>query len=593
MARCPVAFAMSSASSSRALAPSRSPSRQRTCARWIEREREHPEGAVLARQLNAARGEVVPGVVGEQLRRDASGEPGPADTHVLPLALLAKRGECPFQRGRAGGVAVGEPNRQPVDEQVHGARLIRYAAVPREPRVRPPASRGRACRRRLRPGGRPGTRRAKGKRQAVRAAWPRRGAAAARLGVRLRSTISPCRSFSLARSSGSSGPAAGPREQPQRFLGGAGQVLAGGGFQRAVGPAGRVGRERRRSLEERSGRRESASRAGALGGLLQLEGDVLVGLRDRVRAMPGAAIRVELGVGGCRQRPMRGVPLVRRRRAVDRRAQKRVAKRDLRSELQQAVGFRRRQLVHRDADLLRGAKEQRRLTRRIGCGHEQQPLRRGRQLLARAAGSSLRSGLATIRRPAARIRPRAPWRELAWQLEQRERIAARLREYPLAHALVERSGDDRREQRSRGARPAARRAATRAARSAPRPWPARARRTGRTTESAAKRRATNASTCAEDRSSHWTSSTRQTSGRSAAAWDSKLSTARLTRNRSGCAPELKPNAISSASRCGAGSPSRPSSSPTHSWCSPANGSSISHSAPTARHTRQPSARSAA
>ena len=34
----------------------------------------------------------------------------------------------------------------------------------------------------------------------------------------------------------------------------------------------------------------------------------------------------------------------------------------------------------------------------------------------------------------------------------------------------------------------------------------------RTTDSAASRRATNASTCAEDRSSHWTSSTRQTSG---------------------------------------------------------------------------------
>ena len=61
-----------------------------------QRDREHPEGAVLARQLDAARGEVVPGVVGEQLCRNASGEPGPADAHILPLALLAKRGECSF-----------------------------------------------------------------------------------------------------------------------------------------------------------------------------------------------------------------------------------------------------------------------------------------------------------------------------------------------------------------------------------------------------------------------------------------------------------------------------------------------------------------
>jgi hypothetical protein len=95
-------------------------------------------------------------------------------------------------------------------------------------------------------------------------------------------------------------PGGGPREQAQGFLGGAGQLLAGGGFQRAAGPAGGVGREHRRSLEKRSGGRESAPCADALGGLLQLTGDVLIGLRDRVRAMPGAAIGVELGIGGCR-----------------------------------------------------------------------------------------------------------------------------------------------------------------------------------------------------------------------------------------------------------------------------------------------------
>jgi hypothetical protein len=115
----------------------------------------------------------------------------------------------------------------------------------------------------------------------------------------------------------------------------------------------------------------------------------------------------------------------------------------------------------------------------------------------------------------------------------------------------------------------------------------------RTTDSAARRRATNASTCAEDRSSHWTSSTTQTSGRSSAALESKLSTASPTRNRSGCAPESRPNAVASASRCGVGNPARPSSRPAQSWCRPAKGSSISHCTPVARRTRQPSARSAA
>ena len=57
----------------------------------VEREREHSEGAALTRNLNASGGEVVPGVVGEQLGRHASGEPRPADAHSLTLALLLKR----------------------------------------------------------------------------------------------------------------------------------------------------------------------------------------------------------------------------------------------------------------------------------------------------------------------------------------------------------------------------------------------------------------------------------------------------------------------------------------------------------------------
>jgi hypothetical protein len=77
-----------------------------------------------------------------------------------------------------------------------------------------------------------------------------------------------------------------------------------------------------------------------------------------------------------------------------------------------------------------------------------------------------------------------------------------------------------------------------------------------TTDSATSRRATKASTCAEERSSHWTSSTRQTIGCSSAASDSRPNSASPTRNRSGCAPVLRPNAVATASRCGAGNRSR-------------------------------------
>ena len=75
-------------------------------------------------------------------------------------------------------------------------------------------------------------------------------------------------------------------------------MLAGGGFQLAVCPARRVGRERRRPLDEGGGGCEPASRAGALGGLLQRNGDVLIGLRNGVRAMPGPSIGIKLGIGG-------------------------------------------------------------------------------------------------------------------------------------------------------------------------------------------------------------------------------------------------------------------------------------------------------
>ena len=61
-----------------------------------ERDLERDEGASLACQLNASSGQIVPAVVGEQLRRNASGEPRPADADTFPLALLTKREECTF-----------------------------------------------------------------------------------------------------------------------------------------------------------------------------------------------------------------------------------------------------------------------------------------------------------------------------------------------------------------------------------------------------------------------------------------------------------------------------------------------------------------
>jgi len=84
-----------------------------------------------------------------------------------------------------------------------------------------------------------------------------------------------------------------------------------------------------------------------------------------------------------------------------------------------------------------------------------------------------------------------------------------------------------------------------------------------TTGSASSLRATNANTCADARSNHCASSMTHSSGRSCAASEKRLKVANATRKRSGAAPALTPNVISSAPRCGAGSRSTKSSIGAH------------------------------
>ncbi len=108
-----------------------------------------------------------------------------------------------------------------------------------------------------------------------------------------------------------------------------------------------------------------------------------------------------------------------------------------------------------------------------------------------------------------------------------------------------------------------------------------------TTPSPARRRATKPSTWADALSSHCVSSTRHTSGCCSAASESRPSVASPTRKRSGAPPDRRPNAVPSASCWGVGRRSRRPRSGAHSWCKPANASSISDSIPATRMTRHP------
>ena len=261
--------------------------------------------------------------------------------------------------------------------------------------------------------------------------------------------ICACSSCARARSSSSSGPASRHRQQPQRRVGRAGLVLALRRGQRALGPARRIGRQLGGALVERGARRQAAPRPRAAGRALQLGGDVLVEPGRRLGAMPGAAIGIDLGVGRLGERAVDALALLRRGRAVDRGAHERMPEAHLRAELDQARRRRRRRRVGRDPERGRRPPHQQRIADRLGRRDEQQQPRRRRQRrqpLPEALLDAARQRRAVGQpEPARQLRGRPAAR----QLQQRQRVAARLGHDPIAHALVERTGDHGFQQRPR------------------------------------------------------------------------------------------------------------------------------------------------
>ena len=204
-----------------------------------------------------------------------------------------------------------------------------------------------------------------------------------------------------------------------------------------------------------------------------------------------------------------------------------------RAELDQPGRLGRRCRVRSDAQPLGCAQQQRDIADRLGGRGEQQLLRRSRKRLDAA-----QEALLDPTRQRRRVRQREAARQLRrrqppGQLEQGERVAAGLGDDPVAYPLVQSPGDRGIEQRAGIAVSQARR--PRAPAAPPAPSLPLESRTANTiaTRSASRRRATNASVWAETRSSHWASSTRQTSGSFAATSESRLSTASPTRKRSG------------------------------------------------------------
>ena len=180
----------------------------------------------------------------------------------------------------------------------------------------------------------------------------------------------------------------------------------------------------------------------------------------------------------------------------------------------------------------------------------------------------------------------------ARQLQQRERIAPRLRDDALRDAWVDRPGDGassagrarRRSQARRGGAPSARRAAARDSAHG------RRRRSPSAPRASAAPRSRGPGPRRRRATAHRPRHTAATATLAAAAI--RLRVASPTSKRSGVAPEARPNATQRASRCGSASESSPPSSGMQSWCSPANGSSISDSTPVTWTVWNPDAASA-
>jgi hypothetical protein len=232
-------------------------------------------------------------------------------------------------------------------------------------------------------------------------------------------------------------------------VGCSGQLLVPRGIERAPRAAASVGCQCRGAFQEGGSCGQSAARLGPPGRALQLAGDVLVGRERRVGLVPGPAVRIGLGIGGVGQCQMRASAFFRIHGAVDRRTQQRVAEGDLRAEVKQAIRLRWAYGLGWDAQHRDRSPQQSRLAGRFGCGHQEQPLCRGRKLLH----AQPKTGFDPARHgsPAGKAEPAGQCRrgQFMRQLNQRERVAARLGEYPVPHAVIDRPADGRREQLAR------------------------------------------------------------------------------------------------------------------------------------------------
>jgi hypothetical protein len=167
-------------------------------------------------------------------------------------------------------------------------------------------------------------------------------------------------------------PSFGHSQQLERRAQGARLDLGLGRDQRPAGPLNRIGRQRRRSLQEGSRRGKSASGLCPAGRPDQLDGDVFVRAERGVRLVPSAAVGVDGRIGCLRQGLMYIVSLLRGCGAIDRRPNQRVAEAHSGAEYRQVGVDGRLRGCRIDPQPGCGSPHQQRIAERFGRDDEQQ-----------------------------------------------------------------------------------------------------------------------------------------------------------------------------------------------------------------------------
>ena len=198
-----------------------------------------------------------------------------------------------------------------------------------------------------------------------------------------------------------------------------------------------IRRQRSRALEEHPGGSEAAPPLRTCCRPFQLRGNLLIGRCRRLRPVPSPAIWIDVRIRRLGERPVDLAPLLDSGCSIRRGPDERMAEDDPGTEHQQALRFDGARRRFGDAEELGGTSDRCRIADRVGRRHEQETSRfvgKSRQASREALLDTRRERHVGGQPEAARELRR---RQAARQLEQRERIPARLVDDPVKHALIQ------------------------------------------------------------------------------------------------------------------------------------------------------------